>query len=488
MKSLAVFALALWVAGCSAPLQSGRFAHREPSGLPSFSSHPQLKDQLDEILSDSLFPPSNAAIKIVSLKTGETLYDLNGGLCMTPASNMKLFTSAYVLSALGPSYRFSTRVFIDTSVLPRIILRGAGDPILSSADFDSLAAAIRAGVSSLPAWTLAGDASLFDDLQKGPGWAWDDEPDPSVMFISPLSLNGNAINISVLPGKAPGDSLQVTTDPPTSYVSVENTGVTKADADRHSLHVTRDWRTQSNTLRVSGEMRPGDTPLVTTLSVAGPEWYTLTVLREKLEAWGLHFTGIVLDTVPPGAGEIARCEHRLDTVLTYMNLNSDNLSAENLLKTAAAEKSGPPGSTESGVRLMRIFLAGLGIDTSRIVIADGSGISRYNLVSADAIIALLAGMHERVDLFPLWYRTLPIAGVSGTIAHRMRGTPAEGNLRAKTGTLNGVSTLSGYVTTADGDPLAFSILMEFFPSSEREYRQVQDRIGAYLAALRRGTY
>jgi len=484
MKSLATLVLALWVAGCSAPMET----RREPSRLPSVSTHPELKEQLDGILSDSLFPPSNAAIKVVSLRTGETLYDLNGGLCMTPASNMKLFTSAYVLSALGPTYTFSTRAFIDTSVLPRIILRGSGDPILSSADFDSLAAAIRAGISSLPAWTLAGDASFFDDLQRGSGWAWDDEPDPSVMFISPLSLNGNAITVSVLPGKAPGDSLQVTTDPPTSYVTVENSGITRADADRHLLKVTRDWKEQSNTILVSGELRPGEAPFVTTLSVAGPEWYTLTVLREKLEAWGLHFTGIVLDTVPQGAGEIARCEHRLDSVLTYMNLNSDNLSAENILKTAAALKGGPPGSTESGVHFMMPFLAGLGIDTSRIAIADGSGISRYNLVSADAIVALLAGMRERADLFPSWYRTLPVAGVSGTIARRMKGTPAEGNLHAKTGTLNGVSTLSGYVTTADGDPLAFSILMEFFPGSEREYRRVQDRIGAYLAALKRPTY
>lgn len=488
MKSLAVLALAFFAAGCAATLSTGELRRTGASHITSISAHRTLKEQLDALLPDSLFPPSNAAIKIVSLRTGETLYDLNGGLCLTPASNQKLFTSAFALSALGGSYRFSTRAFVDTSAPPRIILRGAGDPILSTKDFDSLARAIRAGVPAEPAWTLAGDVSFFDDLQKGSGWPWDDEPDPTVMFISPLSLNGNAIHVMVRPGRSPGDSVQVTADPPTAYVSIENAAQTSSAAEGRPITVSRNWREHTNTITVSGEMQPGESPMTTTLSVAGPEWYALTVLREKLESWGLHFTGIVLDTVSPGAGEVARCEHRLDSVLTYMNLVSDNLSAENVLKTVAAEKGGSPGSAESGARLMRQFLGGLGIDTARVVIADGSGISRYNLASADAIVALLVGMQARPDLYSSWYGTFPVAGVSGTIASRMKGTPAEGNLRAKTGSLNGVSSLSGYVNTADGDPLAFSILMEFFPSTERAYRRVQDRIGAYLAGITRGTY
>jgi D-alanyl-D-alanine carboxypeptidase/D-alanyl-D-alanine-endopeptidase (penicillin-binding protein 4) len=194
---------------------------------------------------------------------------------------------------------------------------------------------------------------------------------------------------------------------------------------------------------------------------------------------------VLLDTIPRGLGEITRRSHGLDSVLTYMNLVSDNLSAENLLKTFAAERWGKPGTAEAGAHIMRQIMSLYGVDSTSMVIADGSGVSRYNLTSAWAICSLLQHMARRDDLFPLWLSTLPVAGRSGTLSGRMKNTPAEGNLRAKTGTLAGVSSLSGFVTTAEGERLAFSILMEHFPSASRRYRQVQDRIGAFLAGMKR---
>jgi D-alanyl-D-alanine carboxypeptidase/D-alanyl-D-alanine-endopeptidase (penicillin-binding protein 4) len=308
------------------------------------------------------------------------------------------------------------------------------------------------------------------------------------MFISPLSLNGNTVRVLVRPGKGPGDSARVEVAPPTSYVQVENTATTDTAGSRSTIDVSRNWREHLNSITVKGLISPRDTLIDAMLSIADPHWYALTVLREKLEAWGLHCNGILLDTVPHGAPEIARREHRLDSVLTYMNLVSDNLSAENVLKTMAAEKTGTPGSAAAGAEMVRRFLAGIGIDTTRMVIADGSGVSRYNLTSAEAVTTLLAAMRRRTDIFRTWYQTLPVAGVSGTVSARMKGTPAQGNLRAKTGTLEGVSSLSGYVTTADGEELAFSILMQHFPQRAREYRRVQDRIGAFLAGLKRSAF
>jgi D-alanyl-D-alanine carboxypeptidase/D-alanyl-D-alanine-endopeptidase (penicillin-binding protein 4) len=210
----------------------------------------------------------------------------------------------------------------------------------------------------------------------------------------------------------------------------------------------------------------------------------MTVLTEDLSRLGISCGPMAVDTVPRSAFELARIEHSLDTVMTYMNLTSDNLAAENLLKVTAGLKAGIPGSAAEGIKLLRKYLAMNGIDSAKTVIADGSGVSRYNLVSAASIVRLLATIHSRPDLFPFWYRSLPVAGVSGTLSQRMRGSPAEGNVHAKTGTLEGVSSLSGYVTTADGELLAFSILMEHFPNSSRLYRQAQDRICEYLATLR----
>jgi len=488
MKTLAAAVLFVFVSGC-APAVSPDRMFREPSArLTSVSPYPSLKRSIDGLLPDSLFPPSNAAVRIISLTQGETLYDLNGDLALTPASNQKLFTAAAALAGLGASYQFRTGVFLDTTAPPRIIVRGSGDPLLSTRDLDTLAAEIRAVAPAAASWTIAGDLSLFDDLSRGSGWAWDDEPDPTGMFISPLSLNGNTVRVLVHPGKSPGDTARVEIDPPTSYVQVENGAVTDTAGSKSKLDVSRNWREHLNSITVQGTISPLDTTIDTWLSVTDPHWYTLTVLREKLEGWGLRCNGILLDTVPRGVPEVARREHRLDSVLTYMNLTSDNLSAENVLKTLAAEKTGGPGTAAGGAQIVKEFLEGIGIDTTRIVVADGSGVSRYNLTSAGAITTLLAAMKRRTEMYQCWYNTFPVAGVSGTISGRMRGTPAQGNLRGKTGTLEGVSSLSGYVTTADGEELAFSILMQHFPARARDYRHVQDRIGAYLAGLRRKSF
>ena len=487
MKHLSA-ALFMLLAGCAPGISPHRGMDQSSVRTPSVSPYPALKRALDGLLPDTLFPPSNAAVRIISLTEGETLYDLNGGLALNPASNQKLFTSACALSELGPGYLFRTSVFMDTSAPPRIIIRGSGDPMLTTKDIDTLAAEIRGAMHLQATWNVAGDLSMFDDLTRGSGWTWDDEPDPSAMFISPLSLNGNTVRVLVRPGKRPGDSVRVEVDPSTSYVQVENAATTDTAGARSTIDVSRNWREHLNSITVKGSISPRDTLIDAALSIADPHWYALTVLRERLESWGIRCNGILLDTVPHGSPEIARREHRLDSVLTYMNLVSDNLSAENVLKTMAAEKTGTAGSAAAGAEEVKRFLAGIGIDTARIVIADGSGVSRYNLTSAEALTTLLAAMRRRTDIYRTWYQTLPVAGVSGTMSGRMRGTRAQGNLRAKTGTLEGVSSLSGYVTTADGEELAFAILMQHFPLRAREYRRVQDRIGTFLAGLKRSAF
>jgi len=488
MRIVTTLLLVLTFAGCASPSRTVRLHPEDARRIPSYSPWPELKRQIDELLPDSLFPPSNAGIRIVSLSSGQTLYDLNPDLCFIPGSNQKLFTSATALHELGPDYRFTTRVFADTVSSPVITLRGAGDPLLATHDMDSLAALVAGRLPGGRIWTLAGDTSWFDDLDRGSGWCWDDEPDPTAMFISPLSLNGNAIRVLVRPGRRPGDSARVATDPPTGFVTVENSATTRADALPGSIKISRRWREHSNTMTVAGEIRPADSLVSKHISIAQPEWYALTVLRERLESRGVRCGGMILDTIPQGSWEVANLSHRLDSVLTYMNIVSDNLSAENVLKTLGAEKRGGPGSAAAGAGVLRSFLSGMGIDTSRIIIADGSGVSRYNLTTASAIVSLLVGMRAYREIFPLWYSTFPVAGLDGTLSRRLSGTPAEGNLHAKTGTLSGVASLSGYVATADGDTLAFSMVMEHFPFRARPYRDVQDRLCSFLASLRKNSY
>jgi D-alanyl-D-alanine carboxypeptidase/D-alanyl-D-alanine-endopeptidase (penicillin-binding protein 4) len=221
------------------------------------------------------------------------------------------------------------------------------------------------------------------------------------------------------------------------------------------------------------------------LNIWQPERYLLTLLAERLQSRGLKVKEIQIDTVPASAEPLTHFSHSLDSAVTFLNKESDNMTAENILKTLSAERNGQPGNATAGTSLEMRYLASLGIDTTRTSMADGSGLSRYNLTSPNIIIRLLTDMYNRKETFETFYNSLPVAGVDGTIASRMKGTLAQGNLRAKTGTLSGVTSLSGYVRTADGELLAFSILMNNFASGSRPYRQVQDRIGVILSGMMR---
>ena len=171
-----------------------------------------------------------------------------------------------------------------------------------------------------------------------------------------------------------------------------------------------------------------------------------------------------------------------------MMKESDNLSAECLFRLIGHETTAEPGGTQNGVLGVRSSLARMGIDTAGVIVADGSGVSRYNLVSPADLVRVLEWMYDHPLLYAQFESSLPVAGTDGTLASRMKETPAEGNLRAKTGTLTGASALSGYVRTRDGELLCFSILMQFYPTTAAPYRAVQDSIGSFLASLTRGGF
>ncbi len=472
--------LVVWV-GCGTSSEIGRVTDRSHPRVTSSSPYPHFKEEIDALFSDSLFPPSNVGMKVVSLATREILYDLNSRFLFIPGSNQKLLTSAAALNLLGAEYELNTPVYFDTINGNRIIVKGGGDPLLSTADIDSLAGSI---VTSLPrdrTWTLIGDVSFFDDMSWGKGWMWDDEPDPTSMHISPLSVNGNAIKVLVKPGALAGEPVIVTTDPTTGYVSVDNSAMTVVDSAAVPLKISRLWIERSNVITITGEMKIGDTARTENLSVYDPASMFLTLLAERLRLKGIQVDALAQDTLVGAAVEIARDGHRLDSVITYMNQVSDNLAAENVLKTMGAERFGPPGDGIGGITAVKEYLSRIGIDTLQMTLADGSGISRYNLLSAGTIVQLLSSMHGD----PVFYSSLPVAGRTGSLSRRMKNTPAEGRLRAKTGTLSGVTTLSGYTTNEDGETLAFAILMQNFPGSVRNYRLVQDRIGILLTTLKR---
>ena len=471
--------LFLSISGCS-------FLSQQPDGDPVRG----LRRAVDGVLSDSLFIPASASVKIVSAETGEVLYDRNSARLMRPASNMKLLTTAAALTQVGPSYAFRTLLAVDATpfgpLSGNVYLKGFGDPDLRDTDLDSLAGILwDRGIRTIGGDIVA-DATWFDAEYWGPGWMWDDEPDPDGAPISALSVNKNCVTVIAAPDTVRSGLVAIAVQPPTDYVSVISCARAVSDTPGFPLTVDRLFRDHSNTITVRGDVRVGTPPTSVRVTVWQPELYAAQLLREACVRRGILIGGSTrFGPMPPDARPVADIRRTFDSVIVNLNKVSDNLSAECTLKALGAAGTGTQGTTAAGASVVKRMLDGFGIDTTRCRIMDGSGLSYYNLLSADLLVRLLLGMSRRSSIFPVFLGSLPIAGRDGTLAHRMKQTPAEDNVRAKTGTLAGVSSLSGYARSREGELLVFSILMQNFIGSADRYRMAQDSIAVLLSTFAR---
>jgi serine-type D-Ala-D-Ala carboxypeptidase/endopeptidase (penicillin-binding protein 4) len=457
--------------------------------ISSHDATDEFRRSVDSVLADPIFMPAQAAVKIVSLNNGDVLYDRDSKLLLRPGSNMKLLTTAAALSVLGNSFQLLTELYADTTIVDSVLegsiyFKGFGDPDFTTAQLADLVEQLKLrGISKIEG-RIVGDASYFDDKHWGTGWMWDDEPFGFAAYNSALSINRNCVEVHVMPGKIPGDSVQVTIAPATSYVTVENDGITGPDDVTNTLKISRKFEERLNTITINGVLRCNAPEQVEMVSVLSPEMYFLTLAKEELQREHISFDStLALGPIPTSARLVAEHVQPVDSMITFMDKESDNLSAENTLKIIGAEKFGPPGSTANGISLVKRVLSSFGIDSTHFLQVDGSGVSHYNLVTPEIFVQLLEGVYRNKDVYDSFYNSLPIAGVDGLLKDRMKNTAAENNLRAKTGTLSGVSTLAGYVRTKDGELLAFSIMMQNFIGSTAPFRKAEDSIGVLMANL-----
>ncbi len=413
-----------------------------------------------------------------------------------PASNGKLISSAAALEILGPDHRFRTTVAATGRVRAGVLtgdlhLRGTGDPTMLAADYDALAAQVaRTGVT-LVRGKLVGDDTWFDSVRLGAGWAWDDEPyyynaQISALTVSPdTDYDAGSVIVRVAPG-AVGRPATVTTDPPTGYVTIANTTVTGAPGTASTVSVER--RHGTNVIAVRGSTPAGGAVESKWSTVWEPTGLVTSLFHDALTRHGVHVLGGTGAGATPADARVLG-EHLSmplsQLVVPFMKL-SNNMHAEILVKTAGRAVFGE-GSWTAGLRAMTAELAEWGVDATALSLRDGSGLSRMDQVSPDQLAALLLAA-KREPWFQTWYDSLPVAGesdrmVGGTLRARMRGTPAEGNVRAKTGTLTGVSALSGYVTTADGTPLVFAMISNDTLTSAKP---IEDAVAVRLAGHRDG--
>lgn len=462
-----------------------------------------LQQQLSAILADSIFSPAFAGVKVVRLSDGQVLFDQYSDKLFNPASNMKLFTAAAALHYLGPAYEFLTRVATDSGAVIADTLRGnlyligSGDPSLTSNDLTGLLDAIYSmGIRHVTGDVICDD-SRFDQLRYGEGWMWDDQPTSYAAPISALSINRNVVEVYLSPGDSLNRPARVRLLPPTRYVEIVNTSMTVdsatftamlADslAEHRSIYALRRWQEASNIIDVDGLIVDTMRERLRLNNIVEPALYAGVLLREYASRLGIDIAGSVRRGQAPRAPRTL-ASHRsapVGTLVAGMNKPSDNLYAELLLRTVGAERGGEPGTAAKGAAALDTLLRSWGLDTRQLRFADGSGMSSYDLVSPHAIATLLVNMHRDTRVRNEFAASLPIAGVDGTLANRMKGMAAYQVVRAKTGTISGVSTLSGYVTTLDGQELAFSIMMAHFVGSASPYRQAQDRICDLLARYR----
>lgn len=468
-----------------------------------------LGTAIDRLLDAEPFTNAWWGVVVQDARTGAVLYARNADRSFVPASNTKLFTTAAALDQLGADFRYRTEVYafgpIVNGVLEGdLVVRGAGDPAIGgrfndgnrTALFEAWADSLRAQGITQVRGDLVGDDNRFDDQALGGGWSWDDEPYYYAAEISALSFNDNCIDVRIN-AQQPGAPGLVSWEPyNTDYVDILNSTVTLPRDS--TLQEGYERARGRNQIRLYSRVPAGRTD-EESLTISNPTLFFVHVLREALLRNGIAVEGraLDLDDLPaPLDYSLARrvATHTsvpLSRIVEVINKQSQNLYAEQVLKTLSAHRpdvpaDSPPGSALHGVEVARQTYVRAGIDTSRIQLVDGSGLSRMNLITPRMTARLLHYMNQHPDaaVREAFVNSLPIGGVDGTLRGRFAGNPANGKVRAKTGTLGNVSALSGYVTTATGTPLIFSILCNHYTVQSRNVRQAQDALVALLAAYR----
>jgi serine-type D-Ala-D-Ala carboxypeptidase/endopeptidase (penicillin-binding protein 4) len=511
---IATFA-AILLAGCAsapppAPVRAARPVPVVPSAATPRVPPSPLAESIDAFIAQPRFAHALWGIDVVSLDTGAMLYRHAAGTLFLPASNAKLYTAALALQALGADAAFSTTLYTTATpagngtVSGDLVLYGRGDPSLGGVDgspdwADLLAQALAARGAHRVRGDLIADDTYFAGPLFGGGWEALDLQSGYGAQSGALGAQDGAVRANVAHEGA--RCCAVTLDPTQSGLRVANfTG----DAAPLSLYRPPG----SNVLYASGSLRAGMPQRTYTLAVPDGALFAANLLRDALARHGVTLDGRVralhwperdaaLASAPVEIASIA--SPPLAQLIRHMLKHSDNRYAQMLLQQAGvqAARTGacvdraepPQASADWGLCAMRAFLGRIGIDPGQAMFEDGAGLSRKDLVTPAATVKLLAWL-ARQPFTNALRDALPVAGVDGTLKRRMLGTPAAGNLQAKTGTLTHVYALSGYVTAADGEHLVFSIMLNRYqrpidalgrsipPSPESDLDAVAEMIAA----------
>ncbi len=481
---------------------------------------PTLAQRIDAILADPEAARGFWGIEVISLDSGNRLYGQNADRLFVPASNTKLFTTAAALALIGPDYRFKTTVESNGTLdkygrlTGDLVLVGRGDPNLSGrtlpfnlkterkpphirALVDLADQLVAKGIKYVDGDVVADD-SYFAFERYPYGWSQDDLVWEWGAPVSALTINDNVIFASILPADRPGERAFVSIEPFAGYYRVDNRIITTPPGTGpRKIYINRE--PGSRDLLLWGNIPLDDPGASDALAIENPAEFAAQLFRDLLEQRGVTVYGrtrtrhtelsnlstFSVTALASGGGTHTAVGNQAFVLGSYesqpladdlvvVNKVSQNLHAELLLRLLGRER-GTAGTIEAGLEVQRGFLTQAGISPDEYVFFDGSGMSRQNLVSPRAITKLLA----YAPLQPWGERfrdTLPVAGVDGTLAERLKGTSAQGRVRGKTGALGHVNSLSGYAQTLSGGQVAFAILCNNHKLSSKRAQELIDRI------------
>lgn len=509
-----------------------------PAPTP-FARSSQTLEDLQSRIRQRLFDPAvrrgRVGVKIVSLSSGKVVFEQDSEKYFMPASNMKNFTVAAAMEKLGPDFKFVTSVYANAlpdsngTIKGDLRIYGRGDISISTAfnkpppEDPKLKAAwlveqqkrgeevyyeridrlvdkiIAAGVKRIDG-SIVGDESYFKGFYLPAGWEWDDLQAYYGAEVSALPINDNAVDINVSPGSSGGPCI-VTISPANKIFQVVNTCTTGNPSSTRTLSVVK--KLDRNIVEVSGSMPAGKPAYVNSIAITRPAELFVALLKRRLEATGIVVTGssrlqsqnIYVDS---GQVEVAKLESPPFAQIAAKTMKpSQNMFTETILWTLGEERSAPrrsdiptgaklypiprPDSSELGLTAVKVFLKEIGAADDGIIQYDGSGLSRHDLITPSAVVTLYTYMAKQSKNAQAWRESLTIAGVDGTLANRLKGTAAEANFRGKTGTIDQVSALSGYMTTAGGEQLVVSIIVNNVGGAARTRTSLADDIVTALA-------
>lgn len=455
----------------------------------------ELGQQLSRILHNPLLNGGLAGVSVRNAATGEILFEQNGNTRLRPASNMKLLTAAAALDTLGENYKFHTEVLTDGKIKAKVLkgnifLKGKGDPTLLKEDFDEMAAVLKNKGIKMIVGNVIGDDSWFDNERFSADLQWSDESEYYGAQVSALTaapdedFDAGTVMVDVAPGRKENQKADIMLTPATDYVKIINDVKTVEPEGKKDVKVHREHGT--NKIIAEGAIPLQAKKAKYWVAVWEPTGYALDLFKKSLEKQGIKLVGRTLPGKTPEKAIVFATHESMplsQLLVPFMKL-SNNGHAEALVKEMGKVLKGE-GSWEKGLEVVETKLKSFGVNTETIQLRDGSGISHTDLVPANQISKMLYTIQAK-DWFPVYLNSLPVSGASeklagGTLRHRMNNTPAAGKVKAKTGTISTVSSLSGYVTGKSGEGYIFSILLNNV-LDEGAVKKIEDEIALVLAS------